>query len=179
MKDIIKVFEEMFEINRLYTLCFTGHRSQKLPWGFNENDPRCIKMRETTKQKIEKAIIDGYKYFISGMAIGFDMICAELVLELKEKYPEIKLIAALPCRNQDSVWRDQKLRTRYKELLKKADRVWCDSETYTNECMLRRNDYMLNNSSKVIALFDGKSGGTASTLKKARERGIEIEIIKP
>lgn len=32
-----------------HTLCFTGHRSQKLPWGYNESDERCIDMRNRTK----------------------------------------------------------------------------------------------------------------------------------
>ena len=68
--------------------CFTGPRCQKLPWGFNENDNRCLKMKEITKKEIEKSISLGYKVFISGMAIGFDMICAEIVLNLKEIYPE-------------------------------------------------------------------------------------------
>ncbi|MCM1556942.1 MAG: DUF1273 domain-containing protein [Anaeroplasma bactoclasticum] len=179
LKEIVAECEKLIEIERNLTLMFTGHRSQKLPWGFNENDPRCKKMRETAKQKIEDAILSGYKYFISGMAIGFDMICAELVLELKQKYPDIKLVAALPCRNQDSVWRDEKLRKRYRDILKQADLVWCESETYTKDCMLRRNDYMLNNSSRVIALYNGLGGGTAYTIKKAQANGMYIDIIKP
>lgn len=29
------------------TACFTGHRSQKLPWRFNEEDVRCQAMKAT------------------------------------------------------------------------------------------------------------------------------------
>ncbi len=178
LSDLTAKLQKEFEDLRAYTLCFTGHRSQKLPWRFNEQDPRCIKMRETAKQEIEKAIQQGYMIFISGMAIGFDIICAELVLELKKKYPNIQLVAALPCRNQDSVWQE-KDRARYKKVMKQVDRVWCESEEYTKECMLRRNDYMLNNSSRVIALYNGLGGGTAYTLKRAREQGMEVIVIEP
>ena len=59
------------------TACFTGHRSQKLPWRFNEEDKRCLAMKATLAIEIEKAIQRGYKTFLSGMALGFDMICAE------------------------------------------------------------------------------------------------------
>ena len=45
--------------------------------------------------------------------------------------------------------------------------------------MLDRNDYMLKNSSKVIALFNGLQGGTASTISKAKKMGLETTIIKP
>lgn len=46
--------------------------------------------------------------------------------------------------------------------------------------MLERNDYMLNNSSLVIALYDGKGGGTGYTLKRAKEynlRTIKINCL--
>lgn len=33
-------------IMRSETCCFTGHRPQSLPWGFNENDIRCKKMKK-------------------------------------------------------------------------------------------------------------------------------------
>ena len=37
---------------------------------------------------------------------------------------------------------------------------------------------MVNNSSLVIALFDGKEGGTKQTIEYAKSKGREIEIIK-
>ena len=85
-KDIKDGIEECEKINKFLsdeTICFTGHRCQKLSWKFNENDDRCVEMRNQAYKIIENLIIDGYKNFISGMALGFDMICAEIVLELK------------------------------------------------------------------------------------------------
>lgn len=46
-EDCEKIYNDLRDI----TCCFTGHRSQKLPWGFNEQDERCLQMRENTKQK--------------------------------------------------------------------------------------------------------------------------------
>lgn len=173
-----KVFKEFDEELKLITLCFTGHRSQKLPWRFNEKDPRCVEMRKTAKKEIENAILDGYIFFISGMALGFDTICAEIVLELKKKYPQIQLVCAIPCKNQDERWsNDYKLR--YRQLLKQAHYIKYISDEYTNTCMLDRNDFMLKNSSKVIALYNGLQGGTSSTISKAKKMGLETIIIKP
>ena len=87
-------------INKKVTACFTGHRPQKLPWKFNEQDERCIEMKKKLKNEIIKSIESGYTSFISGMALGFDIICAEIILELKEIYPNIRLICALPCKDQ-------------------------------------------------------------------------------
>ncbi len=162
-----------------FTACFTGHRSQKLPWRFNEEDERCKSMKITLQSEIEKAIQRGYKTFLCGMALGFDMICAETVLGLKNKYPDIKIIGALPCRTQDSEWAE-KDRCRYRNLLKKLDGIRCIYDEYIGaECMLERNRYMVNNSSLLIALYNGLAGGTKSTIDYAKKQGLEIITIKP
>lgn len=165
--------------NKEQTVCFTGHRSQKLPWRFNELDERCLVMKQTLRIEIEKAIQRGYKTFLCGMALGFDTICAETVIELKKGYPDIQLIGAIPCRTQDSKWAD-KDKIRYRELLQRLDGVRCIYDEYIGaECMLERNRYMVNNSSLMIVLFDGKAGGTKSTIDYAKRKGLEIVIIQP
>ena len=161
------------------TLCFTGHRSQKLPWKFDEKDIRCISMKRNLKKEIEKSINDGYNTFLCGMALGFDMICAETVISLKKKFPNIKIIGALPCKTQDLKW-PQKERNRYHNLLEQLDGIRCIYNTYVGaKCMIERNHFMVNNSSKIIALFDGQNGGTKDTINYAKKQNLDIVIIKP
>lgn len=177
LQEIIVKCENIKLDIRSHIVCFTGYRPQKCPWGFNENDPRCIDIKNQTKVKIENAIVRGYNTFISGMALGFDMICAELVLELKVKYPYIKLIGALPCEDQDNLWNTEQ-KKRYRYILSQLDAIRCIYKKYIGaKCMTERNHYMISNSSLVIALFDGKSGGTANTLADAKKQGLEIDII--
>ena len=45
--------------------------------------------------------------------------------------------------------------------------------------MQERNDYMLNNSSLLIALYNGSNGGTKYTITKANKLGIRTIIITP
>lgn len=80
--------------------CFTGHRPSKFSFKYNEMHPDAIRIKVLLKEEIEKAIKDGYDYFISGMALGVDMWAAETVIELEKTYPNIKLEAAVPCANQ-------------------------------------------------------------------------------
>ena len=70
---------------------FTGYRPQKMPFGFDENDPRCIDFKKRLRDTIESFIWQGYTHFISGGALGMDTYAAETVLELKKEYPEIIL----------------------------------------------------------------------------------------
>ena len=159
-------------------VCFTGHRSQKLPWGFNEKDERCFITSLYAYVEIERAIVSGKKHFISGMALGFDMMCAELVLELKKKYKDIFLECAIPCKGQELRWPSSE-QNRYREIVSHADKITIISNVYTNECMHERNKYMIDNASLVIALFNGKSGGTKITIDYAKSQNKDIVIIKP
>ena len=176
--DVMKDVDKELNANN-WAVCFTGHRPQKLPWGFNEKDERCQKMRIKAIIEIEDAVQKGYHTFYCGMALGFDMICAEIVLELKKKYPHIKLIGALPCRNQTERWTDQKQIDRYNYLITQLDDIRCIYDIYEDGCLLERNRFMINNSSLVIALFNGLSGGTKSTIGYAKKQGKEIIIIRP
>lgn len=160
-------------------VCFTGHRSQKLPWRFNEDDARYLKMKEKTKQEIEIAIKNGKKHFISGMAIGFDMIAAEIVLELKKHYSFISLECAIPCKDQEKLW-PIKQQERYRKILSLADKItYVSDQPYFDGCMQKRNKYMIDNSTMLIALFNGKPGGTKQTVDYAKEKGLKILTIIP
>jgi uncharacterized phage-like protein YoqJ len=45
--------------------------------------------------------------------------------------------------------------------------------------MLKRNRYMVDHSSVLIAVFDGVLGGTMQTINYARKKGLEIIEIRP
>lgn len=107
------------------------------------------------------------------------MICAEIIIDLKKKCNHIKIVGALPCKNQDCKWPPEQ-QCRYRNLLKKLDGTRCIYDTYIGpECMLERNKYMVNSSSIMIALFNGLPGGTKSTIEYAKQQELEVIIIKP
>ena len=76
---------------------FTGHRPQSLPFGFDESDKRCTSLKSVMRDQIVALIEnEGVTHFITGMALGVDMYAAEIVLDLKSKYPHITLESAIP-----------------------------------------------------------------------------------
>lgn len=156
--------------------CFTGHRPTKLPWGSNENDPRCNALKEELYCHVQGIYEAGYSHFICGMAIGCDMFFAEAVLRLKESHPEITLEAAIPCGSQPDRWTGP-LRRRYNDILNRCSRVNVLQINYTPDCMQKRNQYMVDNSSLLLACFDGRPGGTMSTILYARRQGLKTIII--
>lgn len=161
------------------TVCFTGHRLQKLPFGFNEEDPKCIKMKRMLYRKIEDLIVNhGASHFISGMAIGVDMICGEIVLELKNEHPHITLECAIPCQSQPDRW-SKGMKDRYYSILNQSDCNTVLQERYTSDCMHKRNEYMVEKSEIVIAVWDGTVSGTGYTVNIAKEQGKKIYVLNP
>ena len=156
--------------------CFTGHRPRHLPWGYDESHPMCIELKEQLKKEITLALYDGYHYFITGMAEGFDTIALETLFELKLDGNDIFIEGAIPCLGQEEKW-IKKSQIRYNENLKKLDKITVLSPTYTPTCMQDRNDYMLENSERVIACYLGRFGGTSSTITKAKKLGKEVILI--
>ena len=166
-------------MQKIKTLAFTGLRPHKLPFGFNERHAACVALKTAIREQVIKLIEEeNVLHYISGMAIGSDQICAEIVLALKSEYPGITLEAAIPCRNQDIKWQD-KDRIRYRRILEMCDSIHIVSESYTSNCMMARNQYMANKCDILVAIWDNKPGGTGNTVRFAREYGKEIIIINP
>ena len=101
---------------RAETCCFTGHRPGKLPWGLNEEDPRCLELKRRLWDAVETAWEMGKRHFLCGMAMGCDLYFGETVVELRRRHPEVTLEAAVPCPGQADNW-GRELRERYVRLL--------------------------------------------------------------
>jgi len=159
------------------TCCFTGNRPQKLSCGFDERHKECRRIKKKLSKSIKSAIKQGFTRFISGGALGVDTWAAEEVLALKRKYPLIMLEIAVPCLEQEAKWRDED-KKRYRNILEQADEVKVLEQHYTAECMGKRNKYMVNESSYVIAVWSGKRGGTANTIAYAKSLERDVEVIE-
>ena len=161
---------------RKITCCFSGHRPVKLPWGTKENDPRCIMLRQEIAASVEGIYEAGYRHFICGMAIGCDMYFAEAVLELRKKHHDITLEAAIPCISQAEKWSSEQ-QNRYNALLAQCDEQSILQHSYTRDCMMERNKYMVDNSSLLLACFNGMPSGTMNTIVYAGRQDVKVIII--
>lgn len=166
---------------RSTTCCFTGHRPKSFPWNGNPNDPRQNALLQALSDAIDRAIADGYTHFIAGNALGVDTWAAMLVLRKKLRYPEITLEIAVPFEghNQSVGGADGAMLSIIHE---DADRITVVTKDYfRTKAFHRRNRYMVDNSSRLIAVYDersGQTGGTASTLRYAKEQGLKIDQIR-
>ena len=170
--------EEKVDIPEI-ACAFTGHRPQRFRFKYDETHPDCVRIKKVLREQIEILINQGVNVFITGMALGTDTWCAEIVLDLKKAGHPLRLVAAIPCENQDAKWIDSS-RRRYANILKKVDETIYVSREYTSDCMLKRNRYMVDRAQYLVAVYDGGySGGTAATVRYAEKKGIKLIIINP
>lgn len=153
--------------------CFTGHRPGKLPWRYREEDPECVSLKRRIADAVETAYQEGYCHFLCGMAQGCDLYFCEAVLDLRSRHPEVTVEAAIPCPTQAEGWPPDQ-RGRYARLVAACDFETLVSDRYTSSCMQRRDRYMVDHASLLIAAFDGTPGGTRYTMEYAMRRGLQI-----
>lgn len=162
---------------REITCCFTGHRPNKLPWGSRDGDSRCLALKDEIAMRLEGIYQAGYRHFICGMAQGCDSYFAQAVLALRELHPEVTLEAAVPCRDQADGWTPA-AQALYRSLLAQCDAVTVLQEHYSPGCMQRRNEYMVDRASLLLACFNGRPGGTMSTVLYATRQGLNLVTIE-
>lgn len=150
---------------RLHRCCFTGHRPEKL----NRSEAEIKKDLEVA---ILQAINDGFVTFITGMARGVDIWAGEIVLQLRKQNPNLHLIAASPYEGFESRWSADWQR-RYKDILDQADLVRFVCKGYSKACFQIRNEWMVNRSTRVIAVYNGEAGGTRNTIEYAERDKVE------
>ena len=148
-------------IKKEYTCAITGHRRAY------DN----IK-KETVESVFVSLIESGYDTFLVGMAVGFDTFCFNILNKLKEDY-NFRIIACVPCENQDKNF-SPKQKKQYRELLESADEKVLIEKEYTPYCMLKRNRFMVDNSSVLVCYLRVEKGGTKYTVDYARTKKIKI-----
>lgn len=156
------------------TCCFTGPRTYKLNFASGEKDEACIDLKRRISLEIERLYQRGFKKFLSGMADGVDTYCAEAVLELRTTHPDISLVAVLPY-NHKGAGRSEEEKKRFFKIIESADSVIVLQEHYSKDCYYKRNEYMVDNSDLLFAIYS-ETGGTAYTIKYAAKKDKSIRI---
>lgn len=146
----------------MYLNCsFTGHRI--LDSRFDE---------KLLERVILNLIKSGARNFYCGMAMGFDMLSAEIVIRYKKEY-NLKLIACIPCEVQSKYY-SAKEKRRYENILCACDEKIVFSLEYNPGCMQERDRFLVDNCDVLLCYLRKKSGGTYYTVNYAKKQDKKI-----
>ena len=137
---------------RQMSVCFSGYRPEKLPWGEDESDPRCAALKKRLYDAAESACAQGYR--------------------------DVTVEAAIPCPSQPEGWPEAE-RARWQSLVDRCDYETVVQDHYDAGCMQRRNRYMVDHAAMLIAVHDGQPGGTRRTIEYAMRRRLDVVILPP
>ncbi len=161
------------------TACFSGYRPNKFSFILLNGQEAYLELEARIKVEILKTVQDGYDTFLCGMAMGFDLVCGNIVLQLKQDHPEcrdIRLIAVPPYHGHrfTGPWG-----VIHSLVMGQADEIIYPTDQQYSHVYHIRNRYMVNISSRLICYFDGQPGGTDYTVDYARKKGLEIINLHP
>ena len=151
---------------RKHRCCFTGHRPDKMEFGEKEIKP-------LLEKAIDEAISKGFVTFITGMAMGTDIWAAEIVLDRRKKNNDLHLICALPHPGFENR-RSFVEKMRFSKIIKNADLVKEINDHYFTGCYQVRNEWMVDRSNLVIAVFNGQKSGTKNTVDYAKKKNVQV-----
>lgn len=152
------------------TCFFSGHR--RIPKNQIEH----------IKQKVRAYICElantGVTHFIAGGALGFDTLCADMIIELQESSIEfaqkVRLSLYLPCYDQTRNWSAEDKYHFNMIKFKASDCKYITNDTYTADCMRKRNYAMVDSSDMGIVYLTRYKSGTSQTVAYAEKKGHKI-----
>lgn len=166
-----------YPFDMVSTACFTGHRLTSLPKEYS-HPLRVRMMQSLIALRVIEAARAGYRTFITGMALGADMLFADSVLDHADANPElgIRLVGVSPFAGEERRLSPEEL-TRYNSVKDRCHAFITLSSGYYNGCFAARNRFMVEHSSLLIALYHHDRSGTSQTINMAKRKGLRIEQI--
>ena len=147
--------------NREKVVAFAGHRYE---W-------HCIGVEDKLSQVLEELIQKGYTIFYDGNYGAFDKKCASAVLQLKHKYPHIKLIRILTYYHHE---RDKYELPSYYDgsILPEIE------ELHYKQKIVKRNEWIIDNCDILVChIEETYKSGAYRTLKYAQKQHKPIIYI--
>ncbi len=158
------------------TVCFSGHRQEKLPDNGNLRSTKMKAILSMLYYEIYQSIEDGYETFIAGGSRGIDLMAAELVYQFIHQGKKIRLVTAMPHPDFGNNFKGDDLFMRGNALIE-SELVINVSDKCHEGCYSKRNKFMVDHSSRLIAVVSDWQSGTGQTIRYAQQSGIDTKII--
>ncbi|MBQ7278632.1 MAG: DUF1273 family protein [Clostridia bacterium] len=155
-------------MERKEAACFTGHR--ELP---PKGSPAYEKLVQRTRAAIVAAMDAGITRFYSGGAPGFDLLCGDLVLSLRHRYPQTQLHLLLPYPSFQERFAPEDRAAALRQRQRAASIVSLFDRYYSG-CLYARDRELVKQADLCIAFLNHAPSGTAYTVTRAKEKGIPI-----
>jgi len=83
------IWRKIMDVDKFCTACFSGYRPEKFSFSLDDkNNIEYLRLERSIHDSIMQALRLGYLTFLCGMARGFDLLCADILLDIREQCKE-------------------------------------------------------------------------------------------
>ncbi|HLR19619.1 MAG TPA: DUF1273 domain-containing protein [Staphylococcus sp.] len=148
------------------TVYVTGYKSYELNI-FKDDAPEVSYLKKFITHKLNQLIEEGLEWVLIQGQMGIELWTAEVVLDLKTTYPELKLGVITPFYGHSDRWNDQN-KLKYQNITQKADFV--DSvfhSSYEGPHQFKQTDqFMLDHTDQTLLIYDDEREASPKYFKK-------------
>lgn len=158
-----------------------GHSPMRFPWGFDEVDIRCKRLKLELLRQITALRLYGVLQFLVACDPVVGLWAAEIINILRDSDPELQLYCILPHEEQATKWAPY-LRERYFEMLEQCTHLTAVAVHKTPQSQWNAYRAMIDGSEAVLSVYDPDSArGDAvdKAMAYAREKHRGIILIPP
>lgn len=151
-------------------LIITGYRNYEIGV-FQEKDPKIRVLKKVIRETLIPLIEDGITWIVIGGNLGVELWAGEVVIDLKEEYPEIQLAILFPFEGWGENWKEAN-QTVLGKVKAGADYVNATShQPYQNPSQLKNHTaFLLQKTAACLLIYDEEfKGKTEYFLKDARK----------
>lgn len=148
-------------MNFLKSILVSGYRSFELNI-FDQKDPKYLYLKEFLKDRLKAYIEDGLEWVIITGQLGIELWAGEIVLELREEYPEINLAVILPYTAFGENWNEIN-KGLFERVIHQADYVnYTSNKNYESPKQLNANQvFTIRNTDGAFLVYDTMMGESA------------------
>ncbi|OAH58025.1 hypothetical protein AWH48_01545 [Domibacillus aminovorans] len=157
----------------LKTLLLSGYKSHELGIWDTKN-PGIIIIKTAIEKQLRTLVEDGLEWVIIGGQPGVELWAAEVVLELKNEFSELKLGVLMPFLEQEKNWKEER-KEHYQTIIDQADFVDVVSKKpYIAPWQFKaRDEFSLDHTDALLLVYDEEKEGSPKFLKEAAESRLE------
>ncbi|UXV36509.1 DUF1273 domain-containing protein [Staphylococcus simulans] len=148
------------------TAYVTGYKSYELNI-FKDDAPEVKYLKLFLKNKLQNLVEEGLEWVLIQGQLGIEMWTGEVVLDLQQEYPELKLGVITPFQNHTERWNEQN-QLKYQQIIEKAD--FHDSvhhAPYEGPFQFKQTDqFILDHTDMTVLIYDEEQEASPKFFKR-------------
>ena len=150
-----------------------GQNPLRFPWGFDEEDDRCRKLKMELAQQIMVLRQSGVSQFLTACDCGVGLYTGEIINGLRMTDRDLMLICYTPHEEQATKWAPY-LRERYFAMLEKCTLISAVCEVGAPDAQFQAYKKIIDLADVVLAVYDKDTSPTGGAEASALAYAMDV-----